>query len=349
MLSNFKKNFQIVEKYKLWYSISIGIVFLGALFMLLFSGLNLGIDFTGGSTIEVNAGSFITISDENKKAVSDFCSNYFEENQMKVETIQYSTTTEGGSLEFKFQQKINGSKVGIEEFNAKIKYIVTDGDLKSKLDENFSEYVAAGTVEFTLKSWTITNEASNELIRTTFLAVGVAVALILLYIWVRFKLSSGFAAVIALIHDVLIMIALTIIFRIQVNASFIAAVITIIGYSINATIIVFDKVRENQKSSQFAENDFNGVMNASIMQTLNRTINTTITTMLTITMLAVLGVSAIREFSIPIIFGLISGTYSSLVISGSLWVGFQRIALKRRNSEKYKAKKAKQKQQSENA
>jgi preprotein translocase subunit SecF len=337
-----RKDFKIVEKSKLWYSISIGIIFLGALFMLIFSGLNLGIDFTGGSTIEVNTGTFITLNNENKESVKEFCINYFEESQMDVKAPQYTETTDGGALEFKFQQKINGNDVTLTEFNTKVDAMKIE--LLSKLTEEYKEYT---TASFEINSYTITSTASSELIKNTIISVLVAVALILLYIAIRFTLSSGFAAVVALVHDVLIMLSLTIIFRIQVNASFIAAVITIIGYSINATIIVFDKVRENSKSSQFAEGDYKGIMNASITQTFNRTVFSSITTMVTITMLAILGVPAIREFAIPIIFGLISGTYSSFVMSGSLWVAFQKIAAKRRNSDKYKAKKAAKKREAE--
>jgi preprotein translocase subunit SecF len=338
------KDFKIVSKAKLWFAISLSIMFLGALFMLIFSGLNLGIDFTGGSTIEVNAGSFTT-NEDNKASLTEYCNNYFTTNEMKVETIQYSETNDGGSLEFKFQQKINGSDVSVDDFNDKIKLMVAE--LKENLPVEFAEYSTANNI--TVNSFTITSTASKELITNTFIAVAVAVVLILLYIAFRFTLSSGFAAVLALIHDVLIMIALTVIFRIQVNASFIAAVITIIGYSINATIIVFDKVRENQKMSKYTDADYNDVMDVSIKQTLNRTINTTITTMMTITMLAIFGVSAIREFAIPIIFGLLAGTYSSMVISGSLWVQFQKIAIKIKSSDKYKAKKAAKKKTSESA
>jgi len=342
-----RKDFKIVEKSKLWYSISAGVVILGLIFMLIFSGLNLGIDFTGGSTIEVSAGSYITLNDTNKQLVTDVCTEYFIDNQMTVRNIQSTETDDIGALEFKFQQEINGEDVTLVVFNEKMNAMKIG--LLDKLNTSFSENIEYGTVDFTVNTYTITSTASSELIKNTFIAVGVAVILILAYIAIRFTWASGFAAVIALIHDTLIMLSLTIIFQIQVNASFIAAIITIIGYSINATIIVFDKVRENSKSSIYADDDYKGIMNASITQTFNRTVFSSITTMLTITMLAIFGVPAIREFAIPIIFGLISGTYSSFVMSGSLWVGFQKIAVKARNSDRYKAKKAAKKREAEKA
>ena len=145
-----------------------------------------------------------------------------------------------------------------------------------------------------------------------------AAALILIYITVRFEIRSGLAAVICLIHDLMVMLSFYVIFRIQLNMNFIAAALTIIGYSINATIVVFDRIRENVKRTGGHE-DFAAVVDRSITQTLRRSIGTTITTMMPIIFLLILGVDSLRNFALPILVGVISGCYSSVCVAGPLW------------------------------
>ena len=141
--------------------------------------------------------------------------------------------------------------------------------------------------------------------------------LILIYITIRFEFRSGVAAVVALVHDILVMLSMYIIFRIPFNMNFIAAALTILGYSINATIVVFDRVRENRKLELKAS--FGDVVDKSIWQTMTRSIYTTITTLLAIVMLLILGVSSIRNFALPLLIGILSGCYSSVCISGPVW------------------------------
>ena len=140
----------------------------------------------------------------------------------------------------------------------------------------------------------------------------------LIYIAIRFEVLSGVAAVMALIHDVLIMLSVYVIFKIPVNSSFVAAILTILGYSINATIVVFDRVRENQRLMR--KEPFQNVVNTSIWQSMGRSINTTITTLVTIVLLYFMGVDAIKEFALPIIVGVLSGFYSSVFLSGNFWI-----------------------------
>ena len=138
-------------------------------------------------------------------------------------------------------------------------------------------------------------------------------------------LLAGFTAIIALAHDIAIMISVYALFSIPVNESFIAAVLTILGYSLNDTIVIYDRIRENTKISR--KDTVEGIVNKSIMQSMSRTINTTITTVLcvlTIFLFAVYnGIGSIREFTFPILIGLISGTYSSIFIASPLWVMFR--------------------------
>jgi len=161
----------------------------------------------------------------------------------------------------------------------------------------------------------------KELIITAFLSVLISTLLILGYIIIRFRnIFTGLSAVIALIHDVIIVFALTVLFHIQINSSFIAAIITIIAYSINNTIVLFDRVRENQNALPVGETvNNNMIVNKSIAQTLSRSILTTITTMAAIVILAIIGVSSIREFALPVLFGLIAGTFSSVFLAPSLY------------------------------
>lgn len=172
---------------------------------------------------------------------------------------------------------------------------------------------------------------STELLFTAILAVSLALIFMLCYIGIRFQLSSGLACIIALFHDLLIMFAAMAIFHVEINSTFIAALITILGYSINNSIIIFDRVRENMRSVYAKNMTPEGVANKSIKDTLLRSINTTITTLIMIAMVAIIGVSDIRIFAIPIIIGLLAGTYSSICIAPSLWALFQRVGKNRAN------------------
>ena len=144
---------------------------------------------------------------------------------------------------------------------------------------------------------------------------------LLIYIAIRFDLYSGVAALAALLHDILIMCSMMVFARAfyQANTSFIAALLTIIGYSINNTIIIFDRIRENSRLLTYKGDTHNIIVEASVRQTLSRTINTTITTLITLVVLYILGVDSIREFVFPLIVGMIAGVYSSVMLSGQIW------------------------------
>ncbi len=172
---------------------------------------------------------------------------------------------------------------------------------------------------------------STELLFNAILAVSLALIFMLCYIGLRFQLSSGIACIIALLHDVLIMFAFMAIFNIEINSTFIAALITILGYSINNSIILFDRVRENMRTVYAKSMSPEGVANKSIKETLIRSINTTITTLIMILMIAIIGVSEIKIFAFPIIFGLLAGTFSSIFIAPSLWALFQRVGKNKQN------------------
>jgi preprotein translocase subunit SecF len=155
---------------------------------------------------------------------------------------------------------------------------------------------------------------------------------ILIYITFRFEFISGVCAVLTLVHDVLILCGIYSILRIPIDTNFIAAVLTILGYSINSTIVIFDRVRENTRHAK--KQTYTEIANASVNQTLTRSINTTITTLITIGMVYILGVASIKVFAMPIIIGIFIGLYSSICISSSIWSTWKDSAVKAKAQKK---------------
>lgn len=153
----------------------------------------------------------------------------------------------------------------------------------------------------------------NAAIKSAFLAI----LCMLIYIAIRFDIRSGLAAIVALAHDVLVVISAYVIFRIPLNLTFIAVVLTILGYSINATIVIFDRIRENKKLMK--KTSFGDIVNKSVWQSATRSVNTTITTLLSVVMIAIFGVTSIKYFAIPLVVGIVAGLYSSVFISGAVW------------------------------
>jgi len=145
---------------------------------------------------------------------------------------------------------------------------------------------------------------------------------ILIYMFARFKFTSGVAAIIGLFHDVVIMVALVAIFRIQVNFVFVAAIITVVAYSVNNTLVLFDRVRDKERDVSNTQTPSQRV-DSAIKETFWRTTITTVTTLVPVVVLTILGVPLIREFALPIIFGLLAGTYSTICVTSSLYVRFE--------------------------
>ena len=165
----------------------------------------------------------------------------------------------------------------------------------------------------------ISSTVSNEMRRDAVVAVIIATICMLLYIWFRFKdIRFATSAVLALLHDVLIVMVFYAVARISVGNTFIACMLTIVGYSINATIVIFDRIREELRYKT-RTTDLAEVVNKSITQTLTRSIYTSLTTFVMVAVLFVLGVSSIREFALPLMVGIIAGAYSSVCITGALW------------------------------
>ncbi|MBQ5696597.1 MAG: protein translocase subunit SecF [Clostridium sp.] len=274
--------FKVIEKTKVWFSISLVIILVGLVLMAT-KGLNFGIDFKGGTKIVVDFGK-----DFDKVEADKIVKEYAEDAATKVvEKTQY---------------EIKSTK--LDE--------TSTSELFDALKEKFSLEDKA-LVSQTLIGPTI----GKELTRNAVIAVVVACIAMLIYIAIRFEFKFGIAAILALVHDVLITLAVYAIFDIPVNNSFIAAMLTIVGYSINDTIVVFDRIRENSKKMR--RSTPTEIANISINKTLARTINTSLTTLIIIGAVNIF-VPTVREFSFPLLVGIAAGAYSSIFIASPIWV-----------------------------
>ncbi len=308
--SKFKEKlnkFDFCGKLKICAIISITLILIGVLIVSIF-GFNLGIDFTGGTVLNVKIGS--KLEEGNNYAIaSNQITSIFNKEGFEIGYIQQEGVGEDAQLTIRFKDKAGLTEAQMQEEIENLKTKISSG---ISLDgETISVEVSNGS--------RIAASASSSLLINSILAILVAVILILVYIAIRFELLSGLTAILMLVHDVLIMCSLVAIFRIQINSGFIAALITIIGYSINNVIIVFDRIRENKKKDEYKGVSSAVVANASIRQVINRTMLTALTTIVSVLVLTIIGVSSIREFLLPILFGLISGIYSSTMLAAPTW------------------------------
>ncbi len=288
--------FNIVKNKKIFYIVSAVIILAGIVSMLT-QGFKMDIDFAGGIECTVNVGA--------------------EVDSAKLSEIASIVKEATGSNATVIKTGVNGTEALIKISDE----LTTEKELsmKAALKEKLGIEDNAIT-NFEVVSPTV----GKEMQTSALLAVIIAVALMLVYISVRFEFLSGCAAVCALIHDVLIMLSFYSIFGIAINTTFIAAILTILGYSINATIVLFDRVRENQKLTR--KETFSNIVNTSVWQTMFRSLNTSITTLATIIVLFFVGVDSIKEFALPITVGVVAGFYSSVFLSGNIWVEFKKLA-----------------------
>lgn len=229
----------------------------------------------------------------------------------------------------------------IDGANSSVRNYEDSDEIEIKLQETDSVKIET-IIDAILEKYGLTNEAitstysfsstvSKEMQRDAVVALIVACIAMLIYVGVRFKdFTMGASAIIALMHDITFVVLFYAVMRIPLNYSFIAVLLTVVGYSINATIVIFDRARENKlKRPSLDEGE---LMNMSIKQTITRSINTSLTTLLAITFLYVFGVDSMKQFSLPIMFGVLIGTYSSIFISGSVWYNLRKFLLKRKST-----------------
>ncbi|MBR5452883.1 MAG: protein translocase subunit SecF [Clostridia bacterium] len=287
------KNFNYIKNKKIFFIISAIILVVG-ITSFIFKGFYLDTDFVGGTTLEYSMNCPISVEE------ADVISGYVEE----ITGIRPSSV----------QRSQNAENPKNNDILIKITEIATEG--RDAVFAKLSE-VYGITEKDILQSTNVGASMSADIRRAAIMATVIAVVLMLVYITIRFDVTSGISAVICLAHDLFVMVTAYSLFSIPLNSTMIAALLTILGYSINATIIIFDRIRENKRLHP--EYSVDESANAGIRSTFTRSLNTTITTLLTIGTIYILGVASIREFALPLIIGIISGFYSSVFLAAPIW------------------------------
>ena len=291
---------------KIYLTISIILMVVSAV-SLIVQGFNLDTDFAGGMAL-----SYRIDADFEVKDVEAVVSEALGAKQ-KASSVQKS---EGNEVIIKFGYD-NALKTDEE------RAAFADARIAAITDGLVQKYEKA---ELTSRD-VVSPSTGVELARTALWMSILAALAILIYITFRFEFTSGVVAVLALVHDILILCGVYSVLRIAIDTNFIAAILTVLGYSINNTIVVFDRIRENTRHAK--KQTYAEIANSSINQTFGRSINTTITTLLTIVMVYIMGVASIRAFALPIIIGIVIGTYSSIFGAGSVWAAWRDGAVKR--------------------
>ena len=301
-----RKTIDFVGRRKVFFTLSIILVLLAPIGMAAYSAtegraLNYSLEFVGGTSTTV---TFPEDMDVNLDSLDK-----------EVKPVVEEVT---GDANVQFQQVVGSNQVIIKTRTLDM----TEREaFAQKMEESFD------VPEDQISAETISSTVSKEMQRDAILAVTIATVCMLIYIWFRFKdIRFASSGVLALLHDVMVVLACYTFVRISVGNTFIACMLTILGYSINATIVIFDRIRENMHGVKTVE-ELKELVNASITQTLTRSIYTSLTTFITIAVLFVMGVSTVREFALPIMTGIVCGAYSSVCITGPLWFTMKKRSL----------------------
>ena len=302
----------IIGKRKIWYAISILIILAGIVSFAI-QGFNFGIDFTGGSYVQLtfHEGTAATAPAEDaetEEGTEDEEAAVTEITPIEIELADLREVVNGyvdktPTIQF---DKTNTAYLIRTE-------LTTEEEVQEMLDGIEAEIGPYQIDRNELVGPTI----GNELTQKAIIALALACALMLIYITVRFQFWFGVAAIITLLHDALVVLSVFSIFQLEISSSFIAAILTVVGYSINATIVVFDRVRESQPNYKSSERA--ALMNDSISLTFARSVNTTVTTLLTLFALILFGGDTTKIFVLAMIVGITAGFYSSVCLSGSLY------------------------------
>ena len=279
-------NYNFVGNFKISNLSSLFLV-LVSLILIFFKGLNFGIDFKGGTLIELRVDSKII-------GIADIRSSFSNINLGDLNVKQFGK--EGDYL-IKFEKKNFDDKNNIKTIKENVKN-------KLQTDVNFRRVENVGP------------KVSAELLNSGLLAITLALGAMLFYIWVRFEWQFSVGSILAIFHDVLITIGLFSFLSLEINLSIVAAVLTIVGYSMNDTVVIYDRIRENL--SKFSSSKIEEITNTSINETLSRTIITSLTTLLALVSIFVLGGEILRGFALAMIIGVIIGTYSSIFVASPI-------------------------------
>ena len=279
-------NYNFVGSFKISNLSSLFLV-LASLILIFFKGLNFGIDFKGGTLIELRVDSKII-------GIADIRSSFSNINLGDLNVKQFGK--EGDYL-IKFEKKNFDDKNNIKTIKENVKN-------KLQTDVNFRRVENVGP------------KVSAELLNSGLLAIALALGAMLFYIWVRFEWQFSVGSILAIFHDVLITIGLFSLLSLEINLSIVAAVLTIVGYSMNDTVVIYDRIRENL--SKFSSSKIEEITNTSINETLSRTIITSLTTLLALISIFVLGGEILRGFALAMIIGVIIGTYSSIFVASPI-------------------------------
>ena len=260
---------------------------IGSLFFLTFKGLNFGIDFKGGTLIELR-------SSDQKINVSSLRDKLSQMNLGDVSVKNF-----GNETDFLIKFENNNDKKIIQK-------------IENNLENSFGNNFNFRRVE------NVGPKVSAELLKSGVIAISVALALMLIYIWIRFEWQFSLGAILALFHDVIVTLGLFSLLGLEINLSIIAAILTIVGYSMNDTVVIFDRVRENLR--KYSDIKIYELTNISINETLSRTLITSITTLLALLSIFFFGGEILKGFSLAMIFGVVFGTYSSIYIANTVLV-----------------------------
>ena len=279
-------NYNFIKKFKMANLISIFFVLI-SLILIIFKGLNFGIDFKGGTLIELRVES-------NNIKINDIRSAF---SNMDLGDLNVKEFGKKGDYLIKFEKKEFNKAVNIKS----IKESVVN---KLGVDVNFRRIENVGP------------KVSAELLNSGLIAICLALGAMLFYIWIRFEWQFSLGSILAIFHDVLITIGIFSILSLEVNLSIVAAVLTIVGYSMNDTVVIYDRIRENL--SKYSSSTIDDVSNTSINETLSRTIITSVTTLLALGSIYFLGGEILKGFSLAMIIGVIIGTYSSIFVASPI-------------------------------
>ena len=281
------KTIQFNKLYKLFNITSVFLIVI-SLCLLLFKGLNFGVDFKGGTLIEIR-------TDQSSSKISLIRDSF---NQMNLGDVSVKSFGNETDYIVKFEKQNSNDPEFIENIKQKLSNSI--GNVDFRRVENVGPKVSA------------------ELLRSGIIAIGLSLAAMLLYIWIRFEWQFSLGAILALFHDVILTLGIFSLFSLEINLSIVAAVLTIVGYSMNDTVVIFDRVRENLR--KYSDIKIFELTNISINETLSRTIITSVTTLLALLSIYLFGGEILKGFSLAMILGVIFGTYSSIYIANPILV-----------------------------